>query len=197
MPCEKLNDPCALLYVPMPQTHCPDCAYPIEFDWLPCTNCPCEGELRAYAPLPLPPYAPLPPSPLPESDDESGNLYFFDTKGEPSAWDEYVKSVKGHFDTKCSHLKLQTKWGADIVWDSSWDKYRRAIGVLANFPHVMEEAELLYSILRDKWHTREELVVAAIDLAGTQLFARSITAIDWHLEKMEEATLIYKITTYE
>jgi len=119
--------------------------------------------------------------PLPQSEDEGecdSNLYFIDTKGEPST---------------CS----QTKWGADIAWDSSWDNYRRVIGVLANFPHVMEEAELLYSILRDKWHTREELVVAAIDLAGTQLFARSITAIDWHLEKMEEATLIYKITTYE
>lgn len=170
----------------MPKTHCPDCKYYIEYDWLPCTNCPSEGEKSGYPPLPLS-----------DDEDEGGNLYFFDTKGEPSVCEDYVNKVGGDFKPRWSHVKVGTKFGVNVAWDSCWDDYSKLIGVLGNFPYVIQEAQLLYRILQEKWRTREELVVAALDLSGTQLFARSITAIDWHLEKMEEATLIYRITSYE
>jgi hypothetical protein len=164
----------------MPRSHSLERKYPLVYDELPRSTDGSEVALIAN------PYPPLPLSDDEEEKEETNRdegdtgLYFFDRDGE--------SLIPSH--------TAKTRWGANILWESSWEDYRKSIGVLGKFPYMIKEAQLLYSILQEGWKTREELIVAALDLCDNELFARSIHVIDWHLQKMDEADLIYKITTY-
>jgi len=168
----------------MPRSHSLESKYPLVYDVLPQRT---GGSEEVKVEFIANPYPPIPLSDDEEEIEEEINrdegdtgLYFFDRDGE--------SFIPAH--------AAKTRWGANILWESCWEDYRKSIGVLGNFPYMIKEAELLYSILQEGWRSREELIVAALDACDSELFARSISVIDWHLEKMDQADLIYKITTY-
>jgi hypothetical protein len=77
------------------------------------------------------------------------------------------------------------------VLDPCWPEYEHQIGYLANFPHLIDEARFIYSLLFRKELTRDEIVRIITDIEPEGLFIRSSTVVTWHLRMMEKAGLIY------
>ena len=76
------------------------------------------------------------------------------------------------------------------------EAYRKSIGHLVNFPHILHEAELIYGLLSENINTAVDLIYAlyAINLPRC-VFARSIPAsVRWHISKMLEVGVI-KVST--
>ena len=148
---------------------CPECNCPADFEWLPCTDiCRQQERIDRLAP-PLAGTTPLPYPPLPESDDEDPPFYE---------------------DREPDHelFMANAYW---TVLDPCWPEYEHQIGYLAKFPHLVDEAQFIHSLLVRKQMTRDELIRIISEMEPEGLFVRSYTVITWHLRMMEKAGLIY------
>ena len=160
---------------------CAICNCPADFEWLPCTDvCRQEERINRLAPPPAP-LAPigasgLPYPPLPPSDDESGE--------ELEDHEAFYEDRNPDYDL----LMANSYW---TVLDPCWPQYEHEIGYLANFPHLIDEAQFIYSLLVRKELSRDELVKVITQLEPEGLFMRSYTVVTWHLTMMEKAGIIY------
>ena len=161
------------------QAPCPSCNCPADFDWLPCTTDVCRQQERIDRLAPCGPSALKPKQaypPLPLSDDEGLD---------PS-------QVKEPFyEDREPDYELHM---ADAYWtvlDPCWPQYENEIGYLANFPHLIGEAQFIYALLVRKGLTRDELVRMICELEPEGLFLRSYRVVTWHLRRMEKAGIIY------
>jgi hypothetical protein len=159
--------------LPTNTDRCVECNCPADFEWLPCTEvCRQQERIDRLAPAPYPP--------LPPSDDESSQQdheAFYEDR-EPSY--DPLPALGGHM--------IEAYW---TVLDPCWPQYEHEIGYLANFPHLIDEAQFIYALLVRKGLTRDELVRIICELEPEGLFTRSYTAVTWHLRMMEKAGIIY------
>lgn len=150
---------------------CPECNCPADFEWLPCTDiCRQQERIDRLAPAPAPAPVPIYP-PLPTSDDEEEEPPFFEDR------------------TPDNELFMANAYWT--VLDPCWPEYEHQIGYLAKFPHLVDEAQFIHSLLFRKQLTRDDLVRIIAQIEPEGLFVRSYTAITWHLRMMEKAGLIY------
>ena len=168
-------------YTPAPQA-CAICNCPADFEWLPCTDvCRQEERIDRLAPPPAP-LAPRGASeqsypPLPLSDDESVEPDLEDR-------DPFYEDRTPDNDL----LMANAFW---TVLDPCWPEYEHEIGYLTNFPHLIDEAQFIYSLLVRKPLSRDELVRIITELEPEGLFLRSYRVITWHLTMMQKAGIIY------
>ena len=149
---------------------CRECNCPADFEWLPCTDiCRQQERIDRLAPPLAGTRAPLPYPPLPESDDEKPPFY------EDRVADHELFMANAYW----------------TVLDPCWPEYEHQIGYLAKFPHLVDEAQFIHSLLFRKQLTRDELVRIISQMEPEGLFLRSYTVITWHLKMMEKAGLIY------
>ena len=152
---------------------CPECNCPADFEWLPCTDiCRQQERINRLAPPP-----PLSFPPLPLSDDEE------EKQGQEKSSPFYEDRTPDY-----DLFMANAHW---IVLDPCWSEYEHEIGYLANFPHLIDEAQLIYSLLVRKGLTRDELVRKITEMEPDGLFIRSYTVVTWHLKMMEKAGMIY------
>jgi hypothetical protein len=151
------------------QGPCPTCNCPADAEWLPCTDvCRQEERIDRLAPAPYPA--------LPLSDDE-------DLEPSPPKEPFYEDRTPDH-----DLFMANAYW---TVLDPCWPQYEHEIGYLANFPHLIDEAQFIYALLVRKCLTRDELVRIICELEPEGLFLRSYRVITWHLTMMEKAGMIY------
>lgn len=144
---------------------CPECNCPADFEWLPCTDiCRQQERINRLAP---PPALSFPP--LPDSDEEDPPFF------EDRTPDQELFMANAYW----------------TVLDPCWPEYEHQIGYLSNFPHLIDEARFIYSLLFRKGLTRDEIVGIITDIEPEGLFIRSSTVVTWHLRMMEKAGLIY------
>ena len=152
---------------------CAECNCPADFEWLPCTDiCRQQERIDRLAPAPYPP--------LPPSDDEAVEQA---TPLRRDALDPFYEDREPSYD-----YMTEAYW---TVLDPCWPQYEHEIGYLANFPHLIDEAQFIYALLVRKGLTRDELVKIICELEPEGLFTRSYTAVTWHLRMMEKAGIIY------
>jgi hypothetical protein len=151
---------------------CPECNCPADFEWLPCTDI-CRQQERIHRLAPPPPASASAPSfpPLPDSDEEEEGPPFFEDR------------------TPDQELFMANAYWT--VLDPCWPEYEHQIGYLANFPHLIDEAQFIHSLLFRKELTRDEIVRIITDIEPEGLFTRSYTVVTWHLRMMEKAGLVY------
>jgi hypothetical protein len=150
---------------------CPECNCPADFEWLPCTDiCRQQERIHRLAPPPASPAPSFPP--LPDSDEEG--------QEDPPFFEDRTPD--------------QELFMANAYWtvlDPCWPEYEHQIGYLAKFPHLIDEAQFIHSLLFRKELTRDEIVRIITDIEPEGLFTRSYTVITWHLGMMEKAGLVY------
>lgn len=161
-------------YTPEQDAPCAECNCPADFEWLPCTDvCRQQERIDRLAPAPLGASGPSYP-PLPLSDDESG-----------------IEDHEAFYEDRSPDYDLLMANSYWTVLDPCWPQYEHEIGYLANFPHLIDEAQFIYSLLVRKELSRDELVKVITQLEPEGLFMRSYTVVTWHLTMMEKAGIIY------
>lgn len=171
-------------YTPVDHAPCKICNCPADFEWLACTDvCRQEERIDRLAPAPLAPRGVSQQSypPLPLSDDES-------TVETAPVRPEDQEAFYEDREPDYNLFIANAYW---TVLDPCWPQYEHEIGYLANFPHLIDEAQFIYALLVRKALTRDELVRIICDLEPEGLFMRSYTAVTWHLKMMEKAGIIY------
>ena len=150
-------------------SHCSHCNCPADFEWLPCTEVHCRQGERMIRLRSSDDYIALPP--LPESDDEDDETFLQDPQ-----------------ETQ----EIQTPLYV-LIDPSPWSEaYAKSLGHLANFPHIMQEADYIYAILGNCPMDFKELTdwIRSVDRPPS-VFARNFDAsVRFHLNKMEEIGII-------
>ena len=158
---------------------CTHCNCPADFEWLPCTEVHCRQGERIMRLRSSDDYIPLPP--LPESDDENEA-----TAPESDDWERESDDWERELANIQKPLYV-------LIDPSPWSEaYAKSLGHLANFPHMMQEADYIYAILGNCPIDFDELIewLRSVDRPPS-VFARSLEAsVRFHLAKMEEIGII-------